>query len=115
MGVAMLLDATASSMPDRVLVGTQSDGTTAAELAALAGGGAAVLSAAKADAVAFIGVSGRAFPVSLFAAVSAGLPFTPLNYRLSAAQLAELAARLWQRPYPMVDDDYLEAVESVTG
>jgi len=102
----MLLDTIASTLPDRVLVGRRGDGLTAADLASRAAGGASVLRDTGADAVGFVGVSGPAFPVALFAAAAAGVPFTPLNYRLSAEQLAELAGGLGERPLLVVDEQY---------
>jgi acyl-CoA synthetase (AMP-forming)/AMP-acid ligase II len=113
MGIAMLLESIASAMPERPLVGARADALSAGDLLELAGGGAAVLRDAGADAVGFIGTGGRAFPVSLFAAGLAGVPFTPLNYRLAAGQLAELAAGLGQRPVLIVDEQYLGAVKGV--
>ncbi|MBF4997277.1 long-chain fatty acid--CoA ligase [Nocardia sp. BSTN01] len=115
MGISMLLEAAASTMPDRVLIGAGDTATTAQDLAGLAGGGAAVLAAAGVDAVGYIGVGGRGFPVSLFAAAAAGLPFTPLNYRLSGPQLTRLAAGLGRRPYLIVDEQYLDVLDSVPG
>jgi acyl-CoA synthetase (AMP-forming)/AMP-acid ligase II len=113
MGIAMLLESIASAMPERPLVGARADALSAGDLLELAGGGATVLRDAGADAVGFIGTGGRAFPVSLFAAGLAGVPFTPLNYRLAAGQLAELAAGLGERPVLIVDERYAGAVEGV--
>jgi acyl-CoA synthetase (AMP-forming)/AMP-acid ligase II len=113
MGIAMLLESIASAMPERPLVGARADALTAGDLLELAGGGGAVLREAGADAVGFIGTGGPAFPVSLFAAGLAGVPFTPLNYRLAAGQLAELAAGLGERPILIVDEQYLGAVKGV--
>jgi acyl-CoA synthetase (AMP-forming)/AMP-acid ligase II len=113
MGVAMLLETIASTMPERVLVGTRSDALTAGALAEIASGGVGVL--AGADAVGFVGVGGPAFPIALFASALAGIPFTPLNYRLPAAQIAELAAGLGKRPFLIVDPEYAESVRGVPG
>src|ERR1700729_1182915 len=113
MGIAMLLESIASAMPERPLVGARADALSAGDLLALAGGGATVLRDAGADAVGFIGTGGPAFPVSLFAAGLAGGPFTPLNYRLAAGQLAELAAGLGKRPFLIVDGPYAAAVFGV--
>jgi acyl-CoA synthetase (AMP-forming)/AMP-acid ligase II len=113
MGVAMLLDTIASTMPERILVGTGSDSLTAAGLALLAQGGASVLDGA--EAVGFLGVGGSAFPTGLYASALAGIPFTPLNYRLPAQQIAELAAGLGKRPFLIVDEQYAETVRDVPG
>ena len=109
MGIAMLLESIASAVPERPLVGARAGALTAGDLLALAGGGAAVLQELGADAVGFIGTGGPAFPVSLFAASLAGIPFTPLNYRLPGGQLTELADGLGQRPVLIVDAQYATA------
>jgi acyl-CoA synthetase (AMP-forming)/AMP-acid ligase II len=44
-------------------------------------------------AVLYLGASHLAYPVALFGAALAGVPFVPLNYRLSDQQLAGLVAR----------------------
>ena len=113
MGIAMLLESIASAMPERPLVGARAGALSAGDLLALAGGGATALRDAGADAVGFIGTGGPAFPVSLFAAGLAGVPFTPLNYRLAAEQLAELAAGLGRRPVLIVDGQYAPALQAV--
>src|ERR1700728_4478676 len=113
MGIAMLLESIASAMPERPLVGARADALSAGDLLELAGGRATVLRDAGARAVGVLGPGGRACPASLFAAGLAGVLFTPLNYRLAAGQLAELAAGLGQRPVLIVDEQYLGAVRGV--
>jgi acyl-CoA synthetase (AMP-forming)/AMP-acid ligase II len=115
MGVAMLVEAIASALPERPLVGGRGDAVTAADLAAQAAGGAAVLADLGADALGFLGVSSRAFPACLFAAASAGVPFTPLNYRLPPDQVTALATRLGERPCLVVDEQYAQAVAAFPG
>jgi acyl-CoA synthetase (AMP-forming)/AMP-acid ligase II len=41
-----------------------------------------------------VGTNGLAFPIGLFAAAAAGVPFVPLNYRLSDHQPHDLLAPL---------------------
>jgi hypothetical protein len=45
----------------------------------------------------------------MYAAALAGVPFSPLNYRLPAAQLADLAAGLGERPCMVMDEQYASA------
>jgi hypothetical protein len=45
----------------------------------------------------------------------AGVRFTPLNYRLPAAQIAELAAGLGQHTVLVADEQYALAVRDVPG
>lgn len=65
---------------------------TTAQLQAAAAGAATLLREAGGSRVAFCDVNGLAFPVALFGAVAARLPFVPLNYRLADAQLGQIVA-----------------------
>ncbi|HEV2361941.1 MAG TPA: class I adenylate-forming enzyme family protein, partial [Acidimicrobiales bacterium] len=53
-------------------------------------GAAALIRQADGDRVCFCSANGLAFPVTLFGAVAARLPFVPLNYRLADAQLSAI-------------------------
>jgi acyl-CoA synthetase (AMP-forming)/AMP-acid ligase II len=91
----LVLDMAAAGRGDEIAVqvGDEADGAlTTAELLAAAWGGAR--QAEGADALAYVGTNGLAFPVGLFAAAAAGVPFVPLNYRLSHDQLHDLLAPL---------------------
>src|SRR5262249_2656623 len=61
--------------------------------------------------LAFLGVNGPAFPVAVLSATRAGIPITPLNYRLAAGALREQLDRLGD-PLVIGDADYLATVES---
>ena len=93
MNLGMILDMAADGMPDRVVVGERDGGLTAAALRQAARAGAAHLLAAGADRLVFLGPNGAAFPVALFSAALAGVPFLPLNYRLGDEQLSEVLSR----------------------
>lgn len=80
-----------------------------ADLDALADGGAAVIAASGAQHVAYVGAGGAMLPLLLFASARAGVPVTPLNYRLSADGLRTLIGRL-PDPLVIVDDAYRDAV-----
>jgi acyl-CoA synthetase (AMP-forming)/AMP-acid ligase II len=92
MNLLLLLDMVAAGRGDEVAVQAGDDRLTAAELLAAAWEGAEV--AAGASALAYVGTNGLAFPIGLFAAAAAGVPFVPLNYRLSDEQLHDLLAPL---------------------
>src|ERR1700709_2808218 len=91
-------------VPDRVALGSRSDGITFGQLAERAAGGATLLQAEGGSSVAYVGVNGPAFNVAVFAAALAGLPITPLNYRLPDGDLGALLDRL-DDPVVLVDDD----------
>jgi acyl-CoA synthetase (AMP-forming)/AMP-acid ligase II len=92
MNLLLLLDMAAAGRGDEVAVQAGDDRLTTAELLAAAWAGAEVV--AGAAALAYVGTNGLAFPIGLFAAAAAGVPFVPLNYRLSDDQLDELLAPL---------------------
>jgi acyl-CoA synthetase (AMP-forming)/AMP-acid ligase II len=91
--LTLLLDMAADGFGDRVLAGRRPGGLTAAELARRSHAGAALVRERAASAVVYLGVSGPAFPVALFAAARAGVPLVPLSYRLGQRQLGALLAR----------------------
>jgi acyl-CoA synthetase (AMP-forming)/AMP-acid ligase II len=93
MNLAMVLDMVADGMPDRVLVGDRDTGLTATRLRAEVLAGADLITATGADRVVYLGPNAAAFPVALFAAVVAGVPFLPVNYRLGDDQLTEVLGR----------------------
>lgn len=93
MTLVMLLEMVAGAFGFRLGVGTAEHGITYEDLRDRAARGAALLAERQASAVVYIGTTDLAFPVAIFAAAWAGVPFIPLNYRLSAEQLAGLLAR----------------------
>lgn len=92
MTLIMLLEMVASAFGFRLGVGTGERGLTYEELLDHAGRGATVVSGRDANCVIYLGTTDLAFPVAIFAAAWAGVPFIPLNYRLSDEQLASLLA-----------------------
>jgi long-chain acyl-CoA synthetase len=95
----------ASSNPDRTAVVSGDMRLTTQQLSDLADGGAGVIAESGAQHVAYVGVGGAMLPVLIFAAARAGLPFTPLNYRLSAEGIQALIERL-PEPLVIVDSRY---------
>ena len=92
MNLLLLLDMAAAGRGDEVAVQAGDDRLTVSQLLAAAWTGAGAVGGA--DALAYVGTNGLAFPVGLFAAAAAGVPFVPLNYRLSHDQLHDLLAPL---------------------
>lgn len=103
----MFLSMAASAAPSQIAVVERSAGirrmTTYEELAATAAGGARLLDLGKHDAILYVGVNAIAVPAALFAAARAGVPFVPLNYRLSDDQLRYLIER-FDRPLIIADE-----------
>jgi acyl-CoA synthetase (AMP-forming)/AMP-acid ligase II len=103
MNLLTILSMVEAGHGDRLVLGTQKTGLTGSELGARARRGGLQLSARGARTVIFIGENGPAFPLALFAAAAAGIPFLPLNYRLARDQLAALAGRQ-DRPFIIADN-----------
>ncbi|WNG80524.1 fatty acid--CoA ligase family protein [Mycobacterium sp. ITM-2016-00316] len=109
MSISLLLEMASSTDPDRTAVVSGDLRLSAGELSELADGGAGVVAASGAQHVAYVGAGGALLPLLLFASARAGVPVTPLNYRLSADGLRALIARL-PDPLVVVDDEYRDAV-----
>ena len=92
MNLLLLLDMAAAGRADEPAVVVDGDQITVGELLAAAWSGAEIASGC--DALAYVGTNGLAFPIGVFAAAAAGVPFVPLNYRLSDEQLHDLLAPL---------------------
>ena len=103
MNLLTLLDMMAAGHGDRLALGTPADGLTGSELHAGAQAGAARLTASGARTLVYLGENGLGFPLALFAASAAGIPFLPLNYRL-AAEAIEAALGVHERPFIIADD-----------
>ncbi len=88
MHLGLVLDMTHSGLADRPSVsvgGVTLDHTALAELSWAA---SARFSELGVPAVIYVGPNHVAYPVALFGAAGAGVPFIPLNYRLGEEQLA---------------------------
>jgi long-chain acyl-CoA synthetase len=107
MSISLLLEMAASSNPDRTAVVCGDMRLTTQQLSDLADGGAGVIAGLAAKHVAYVGAGGAMLPLLIFAAARAGVPFTPLNYRLSADGIQALVNRL-PDPVVFVDRCYRE-------
>jgi len=111
MNITMILEM-ATSAGDRVVVTADDRSLTASEL--LDRARAAAHRFRRRSAVLYLGANHLAYPVALFGAALAGVPFIPLNYRLGEHQLARLVdhhpGALVLRP---ADLDVLLAAEPV--
>ena len=90
MNIALILEMAASA-GDRPVAVAGGRSLTAARLHRLAHAAAARFRGQP--AVLYLGTSHLAYPVALFGAALAGVPFVPFNYRLGEQQLAGLRAR----------------------
>jgi acyl-CoA synthetase (AMP-forming)/AMP-acid ligase II len=94
MSISVLLDMAASGFGERTAVSSPTESISFAELRRRALGGASVVANRSPRHVAFVGRNGPAYVQAMFAAALAGVPFVPLNYRLSRRGLHELLSEL---------------------
>ncbi len=114
MNLMMLLEMAASGFGDRTAVQNGSEALTYSELFDAAGSAASDLRASGAEYAALVDVNSLAVPVVLFASSWAGVPFSPLNYRLTAAELEALIARV--SPALLVtDSERIEGLGALPG
>ncbi|GAA1637804.1 class I adenylate-forming enzyme family protein [Georgenia ruanii] len=114
MNLAMLLEMVAQAEPDRVAVSSGGSNFTYAELFDRARRYATALEGRDVSAVCYLGVNSPEAVALMFGASLAGLPYAPLNYRWTAAQLAEAVGRI--APVAILADEDCEArVPDVPG
>ncbi|WP_310778813.1 class I adenylate-forming enzyme family protein [Mycobacterium sp. Z3061] len=109
MSVSLLLEMAASGNPERTALVAGDLRLTTQQLSDLADGGAGVLAGSGARHVVYVGAGGALLPLLIFASARAGLPFTPINYRLSAEGIQALIQRL-PEPLVIVDDRYQDMI-----
>jgi len=110
----LILEMAADSVGERIALGGLHGGLSYGELARRAKAAAGWLHAQAGEKLVFIGLNGESLPAAFFASSFAGKPFSPLNYRLSDADLR----RLLERTAPsvaVVDDDMMSRVAGVAG
>jgi len=114
MNLMMLLEMAASSFPERIAVQNGEDRLTFAELFSAAGVAAEEIARSGAKHAAVLDVSSLALPVGLFAAAWAGVPFVPLNYRLTDAELDQLLGQI-EPAYLITDSERAPTLGSRAG
>lgn len=94
MNISTLLDMAAEACGERTAVVCGTARLDYATLRSRARALAEYVRASGVQALALLDVSSPAAPVTVFAAAYAGVPFVPLNYRLTSAELDALLARV---------------------
>ena len=94
MNIALLLQMAADTCPDRQAITFEGRHYTYQDLYQAARRAAHLFAASGCNYVSLLDVSSPAVPVALFGAAMAGLPYVPLNYRLSREQLSPLLTRI---------------------
>jgi acyl-CoA synthetase (AMP-forming)/AMP-acid ligase II len=95
-----------SGYGDQLALGMLGEALTFADLGRQAGGGATVIAHHEPAHVVFLGRNGPGYPQVMFSAAMAGVPFVPLNYRLSRDHIHDLLGEL-ENSLIIADVDYL--------
>jgi long-chain acyl-CoA synthetase len=114
MNIATILDMAAEAFGDRVGVVAGAERWTYAQLREAAWRAANRFKASGASYVALLDVVSPAAPVAIFGAAYAGIPYVPLNYRLTRPEINELVARI--APAVLIAGrDYLPLIDPRAG
>jgi acyl-CoA synthetase (AMP-forming)/AMP-acid ligase II len=103
--LSSLIDESAARFADRVALNLDGRPATFADVAELATGGGRYLAGIGAQHVVYLGTGGPGFVLTLLAAARAGVPFTPVNYRLAAEVILDLVRR-FASPTVIADPAY---------
>lgn len=94
MNISMLLDMAADAFGERTAVVCGGQSLTYAEIRQKAQRAAMKLREAGVENLALLDVNGPVLPVAIFAAAYAGIPYVPLNYRLTREEINALLDRV---------------------
>ncbi|MEW1931405.1 class I adenylate-forming enzyme family protein [Rhodococcus sp. NPDC079359] len=114
MSISLILEMSVSDNPDRTAVSVAESSLTYQQLSDLVAGIGSVLIESGAKSVVFLGSSGLELPTLLFASAYAGIPFTPVNYRLAPSALETLIARV-DGALVVVDRSYVDSVSATAA
>jgi long-chain acyl-CoA synthetase len=111
MNIATLLDMSAEAFGERIAVVSGDTQLSYAQLKAAAMAAAQRIKASGAAYVALLDVNSAAAPVAIFGAAYAGVPYVPLNYRLTRPEINALIARI--APALLITScDYRELIDA---
>ncbi len=114
MNLMMLLEMASSGFGERAAIGSRGQGLTYEQLFRRSGAVATHFREANIDRVSLVDVNSEALPIALFGSAWAGVPFVPLNYRLTATELRRLAAEV-APSVTVCDHDALSAIGDLEG
>ena len=114
MNVLMTLEMAAECHPERVAVTCGERSIRYGEMLEAARRAGAKIRASACRHVGFLDINSIAAPVALYAAACAGLPYVPMNYRLTKPEIQALLARI-APAWLIADPVLLEGVEIPPG
>ena len=116
MNIMMLLEMAAEGFGDRVAFTDSASGSsiTYQELYDSSGSAAYRIAESGCNSLGILDVTSLAIPLGLFASAWSGLPFIPLNYRLTDPEIDALLARM-PNPYLVTDAERATVFEQRSG
>lgn len=108
MNIMMMLEMASSGMPDRIAFtayddsGHHSDSLSYQQLFHAAGAAAQHIRSSACTRTVVIDISSLALPIALFGSAWAGIPYVPINYRLTEEEISALLMRV--KPAYLVTD-----------
>lgn len=94
MNTLMLLQMAAEAMGDRVAITNKDKSLSYQQLYNSALAAAKVITDSNCEYVAVLDISSFAVPIAMFGAAGAGVPYVPINYRLTEDEIEQLLARV---------------------
>ncbi len=110
MNISTILDMAGEAFGDRIGVVNGDQRWNYADLRAAARRRPHRINGQRRAAVAMLDVTSPAAPVAIFGAAYAGVPYVPLNYRLTPPEINELIARIAPARYMIVGEQYRSLV-----
>lgn len=114
MNLVMLLEMAAEAFPERIAVSVESQSVTYGQLLRAAHAAAQHFRAAGVGYVALLDTNSAAVPIAIFGAAFAGIPYVPLNYRLTKPELDELLLRI-APAYLIANEEYVCSLSVPAG
>ena len=114
MNLMMLLEMAAQGYGDRIAVQNEAERLSYEDLFRAAGRAAREVREAGVEQMAILDTSSLAVPIGLFASAWAGVPFVPLNYRLTGPELEALIKRVTP-VYLITQGERIDALAGIDG
>lgn len=114
MNIVMALEMAADGHPERIAVTSGTTSLTYSQLLIAAKSASRLIQASGARYTGLLDTNSLAAPIAIFASAYAGVPYVPMNYRLTRTELEDLLARI-SPAFLISDESYLETLAIPQG
>lgn len=114
MNIVMALEMAADCHPDRIAVTSGATSLSYSQLLKAAKSASCLIRESGAKYTALLDINSLAAPIAIFASAYAGIPYVPINYRLTNAELEELLGRI-SPAFLISDHTYLKPLSVPAG